>query len=121
MENPNFLKTKYNLHNTPEVESAAKRTEMREGEKLSQNPAEKIQNYLERLKDIFENENPGKRERGIAFVKNLLHEKFVIKPGEIPEGYFDTQRQIAREQGHGDVQIDRETREQLSEVVVADQ
>jgi hypothetical protein len=25
MENPNFLKQKYNLHNAPEVEKAAKR------------------------------------------------------------------------------------------------
>ena len=121
MENPNFLKIKYNLHNTPEVESAARRTEVREDEKLSQNPAERIQNYLDRLKVIFEEENPEKRERGTEFVKNLLHKKFVIKQEEIPEAYFDNQRQIAREQGHGDIEITPEMRAQLSEVIIADQ
>jgi len=34
MENPNFLKNKYNLHNAPEVEAAAQRAEKREGEKV---------------------------------------------------------------------------------------
>lgn len=32
MENPDFLKQKYNLHNALEVKSAAKRTEKRTGE-----------------------------------------------------------------------------------------
>ena len=34
----NFLKKKYNLHNTPEVKLAAKRREVQTGEKVSQNP-----------------------------------------------------------------------------------
>ena len=121
MENPNFLKIKYNLHNTPEIESAARRTEVREAEKLSQNPAERIQNYLDRLKGIFEEKNPEKRKRGTEFVKNLLHKKFVIKEKEIPEAYFDNQKQIAREQGHGEIEITEEMRAQLAEVIIADQ
>ncbi len=52
MENFNFLKQKYNLHNTPEVEFAAKRTEVRSGEKIGQNPLDKIENYLNRFKEI---------------------------------------------------------------------
>ncbi|MEK7089362.1 MAG: hypothetical protein AAB920_00925, partial [Patescibacteria group bacterium] len=61
------------------------------------------------------------RERGIEAIKQVLHDKFVIKPEDIPEAYFDTQRRIAREQGHGDIEITEEMRERLSEVVVADQ
>ena len=63
MENPRFLKEKYNLHNTPEVESAAKRTEKRTQEKVPQNPEARIQNYLDRLERlVLDPEKKQKRE-----------------------------------------------------------
>jgi hypothetical protein len=121
MENPGFLKEKYGLHNADEVESAAKRTEIRTGERVPQNPADRIQNYLDRFDEILERKDSEKREQGIDAVKRMLHSKFVIKPEEIPEGYFENQRRLAREQGHGDIDITSEMREQLAEVIVADQ
>ncbi|MEK7078325.1 MAG: hypothetical protein AAB911_02035 [Patescibacteria group bacterium] len=121
MENPEFLKEKYNLHKSEEVESAAQRAEARAGEQVPQNPADRIQNYLDRFNEILDRKDPDKRERGIEALKHILHNKFVIKPEEIPEGYFENQRRIAREQGHGDIEITDEMRGQLSEVIVADQ
>lgn len=121
MENPDFLKRKYDLHNAPEVRAAAKRTEKRSGEKVPQNPADRIQNYLNRFKEIIERKEPAKQERGIEALKHILHDKFIIKPEEIPESYFDTQRRIAREQGHGDIEVTDEMREQLTEVAITDQ
>ena len=121
MENPDFLKEKYGLHKSQEVESAAERTEKRTGEEVPQNPADRIQNYLDRFSEILNREDPDKRERGIEALKQILHKKFVIKSEEIPEGYFENQRRIAREQGHGDIEITQEIREQLTEVIVADQ
>ncbi|MDP3725101.1 MAG: hypothetical protein Q8R20_01370 [Nanoarchaeota archaeon] len=121
MENPDFLKEKYNLHNTKEVESAAKRAEIRTGERVPLNPSDRIQNYLNRFNEILDREDEGKRERGVEALKRVLYRKFVIKPEEIPEGYFENQRRIAREQGHGEIEITNETREALAEVVIADQ
>lgn len=121
VENPDFLKEKYSLHNTEEVESAALRTEIRTGEEVPQDPAARIQNYLERFTGILEREDPKRRERGVEAIKRVLHDKFVIKPEEIPEGYFENQRRIARELGHGDVEVSNEMREQLTEVVITDQ
>jgi hypothetical protein len=121
MESPNFLKKKYDLHNAPEVESAANRTEKRTHEKIPQNPTNHIQNYLDRFNEILDRENPEKRERGIEALKRVLNDKFVIKPEEIPENYFENQRRIAREQGHGDTEITNEMREQLTEVIITDQ
>lgn len=126
-----FLKKKYDLHSAPETESAALRTEkinsLRKeddeefGEKVPQKPEARIQNYLDRFKEIVERKEPAKRERGVEALKQVLHEKFVIKAEKIPEAYFDVQKRIAREQGHGDVEIDQETRKQLTEVVITDQ
>lgn len=63
MENPNFLKTKYNLHASPEVKSATRRTEKRSGEKVSQDPAEQIENYFNRLHEIIDRPKEEDRER----------------------------------------------------------
>ncbi len=121
MENHNFLKKKYDLHNAPEVESAAHRTEVQTGEKVPQHPHEQIQNYLERFKEIIDRTDPEKRERGIEALKEILYKSFVVKSEEIPEAYFENQRRIAREQGHGDIEIPDEQREQLAEVLITDQ
>jgi hypothetical protein len=120
-ENPNFLKEKYSLHTTEEVASAAARTEVRTGEKVDQDPAARIQNYLERFTGILERDDLKHRERGVDALKEILHRKFVIKPEEIPEGYFENQRRMARELGHGDVAVSQEMRDQLTEVVITDQ
>ena len=45
----------------------------------------------------------------------------VIKTEDVPESYFELQRRIAREQGHGDITITREMREQMIEAAQADQ
>jgi hypothetical protein len=127
MENPNFLKQKYNLHQSEEVASAASRTETRTGDQVSHNPNTRIQNYLDRLSNLI---NPSeleghpdfdRKERNLEMLKGSLHKKFVIKTEEISEGYFENQRRIAREQGHGDIEITEEMRKQLAEVIIADQ
>ncbi len=100
-----FLKQKYDLHNKPEVQSAAERTEHRIDGNLPQNPADRIQNYLDRFSEIADREEPEKRQRGLEALKRVLHDKFVIKNDEIPEGYWETQRRMARDMGHGDIEV----------------
>lgn len=121
MENPDFLKEKFSLHNSPEVDKAAKRREVHTKEHVPQNPADRIQNYLDRFKEITDRTDPDKFERRIKALKHVLHDKFVIKPEQIPESYFENQRRIAREQGHGNIEITDEVKAQLAEVIVADQ
>jgi hypothetical protein len=122
MENPlNFLKKKYNLHNAPEVKQSAERTTFRTGEEVAQNPAEQIQNYLDRFKEILDRKDPEQREMGLRALKKVLHNNFVIHQDQIPESYYDNQGRIAREQGHGDIEVTKEQKKQLAEVVIADQ
>lgn len=119
-EGLDFLKSKYNLHAQPEVESAEKRTEIKTGEKLH-NPAERIQNYLDRFKEIVAREDETDRERGLNALKKVLHEEYLIKPENIPESYFELQQQIARELGHGTINITPELRKEAINVIRADQ
>lgn len=60
-----LLKQKYDLHNAPEVAEAARRTEIRTGIAVPQNPADRIQNYLNRFREITNREDPQTRERGM--------------------------------------------------------
>lgn len=121
MENLDFLKTKYNLHTSLEAEKAAKRAEKRTGEKIPQKPEACIQNYLDRFKEIIERKNPEKRESGLNALERLLHNKFVIKPEEIPEAAFLLEQRIARELGHGDVEITDEFKEQKTGQIINNQ
>lgn len=121
MENTGFLKEKYGLHKAPEVEAAARRTRVRAGEKVPQDPSARIQNYLDRFKEIVERKDPEKRERGLQALKGILYDKFVIKPEEIPESFFENQREMARNLGHGDIEITQGLRRQHAEIIITDQ
>ncbi len=135
--NPSFLKSKYaDFHVSPEIKAVASRTEVKTGKKVSEKPEVRIQNYLDYLKDSlglpdedrsaetsthrFEADNRTRTEKLTRF-KSVLHDKYVIKPDQIPDAYFALQQRIAREQGHGDIEITPEMRAQHAEVVIADQ
>lgn len=45
----------------------------------------------------------------------------VIRAEDVPESYFALQRRIAREQGHGDIEITADVRSRLTKIIQADQ
>jgi hypothetical protein len=106
------------LHTTKPVEHQQERNRLR-GERATQKPADKIADWLE----VIEQTHMGHRDdpRVLDRIKNYYHKQYVIKPEDIPEGYFDNQRRLAREQGYGDIEISAEQRAQLAEVIVSDQ
>lgn len=120
--NPSFLKAKYaDLHTSPEVDRVAKRTKAKTGEKVPHKPEARIQNYLDYLKEIIEIEDAREREEKLRKIKQVLYDAYVIKPDDVPESYWENQRRLAREQGHGDIEVTDELRDQQIEVIVADQ
>ncbi len=122
MENPNlFLKKKYDLHNAPEVKRQAERTEARTGEKVPQDPFARIQNYLDRFKEITERKDLAERERGLEALKIILYRGNVIKPKDVPESAFLLEQRIARELGHGDVEITEDFKEQKIAQIIDNQ
>jgi len=121
MENPGeqFLhKRGSKLHTTGPVEHEKARKKRR-GEKTSSRPADKIADWLM----VIEKTHMGHRDdpRVLERIKEYYHREHVIKPENIPESHFETQRRLAREEGHGDIEISGEARSQASEVIIADQ
>ena len=45
----------------------------------------------------------------------------VIKPEEVPQSYWETQARIAREQGHGDIEVTDEMKAASAKNTTADQ
>lgn len=105
MEGTQFLKERYSLHAASEVRSAARRTHARTGEKIPQDPVSQIQNYLDRLENVFnpptlENHPDFDRQgRNIDMLKPRILDKFVTKFEDIPDSYWNGQERILRERG----------------------
>ena len=87
---PDFLRQRYpGLANSPEVTQAAKRTAPRTHTDVSRDPEERIQNYLDRFKEIVDNKEPQKRSGGIAALKKVLTDRYVVRVEDIPDSYWE--------------------------------
>jgi len=106
------------LHKTQEVQGVVDYLNQH-GERIPNQPAEKVGAYLGFLADKAY-VNDGILTGDKASIERQI-DAHVIKSSDVPEGYFELQRRIAREQGHGDIQITSGMREQLIEAVQADQ
>ncbi len=107
--NHDFFKEKYSLHNAPEVESAAKRTKKRTGEKVPQNPDARIQNYLDRLERLAL--DPKKKQqrkmfgseprpRALSLLREMVMNTYVRPHKEkMAEGAARVEERAAREMG----------------------
>lgn len=119
-KNPNqFLHDRNpHLHNSEEVEGVVGYLRS-SGEHIPNEPVGKVSAYL----GFLANRNyvdDGVLTGDQASIDRQI-EANVIKAKDVPERYFELQRRIAREQGHGDVQITQEMREQMIEAVQSDQ
>jgi hypothetical protein len=109
------------LQTSPEVQRAVKREEQKTGEKVPNDPVKRIEAYMDRLENIFLNPDERKRERNLEMFRDKIYDTFIIKKENFPESYFELQKRIAREQGHGDVEISEEMRERMIETAIKDQ
>lgn len=115
----NFLHERNpNLHTSAEVEHVVDYLRAG-GEAIPNNPADKISAHLGFLAS-HEYVNDGILTGDQSSIDRQIG-AHVIKAEDVPEGYFELQRRIAREQGHGDVHINGEMRRQMTEAVQADQ
>ncbi|RWZ78123.1 MAG: hypothetical protein EOT04_02840 [Candidatus Chaera renei] len=107
-----------NLHTSQEVENVVGYLR-NGGEAIPNEPADKISSYLGFLASR-EYVNDGILTGDQSSIDRQI-EAHVIKAEDVPEGYFELQRRIAREQGHGDIEITSEMRRLMTEAVQADQ
>jgi len=133
MPNPErFLHNKFpELQQTPEVASAVRRKSSRVKEKISNTPEARLEAYLERFEEILSTPEDERlkgenlREFRLDYLKNKILDLAVPlrhqTVDDLPDNFFDLDKRIAREQGHGDVEITAEMQEQIFDSTVKDQ
>ena len=129
MKNPEFLKQKYDLHNSPEAASAAKSSEVAIGRKVPQNPEARIENYLARLEQLAldpEKKQARKmfggepRPRALAILREMVMDKYV-RPNKdkLAQGAAQVEERAARELGI-EARYGQEELAERGEIAVAD-
>ncbi|PSO43072.1 hypothetical protein BRC19_02425 [Candidatus Saccharibacteria bacterium QS_5_54_17] len=103
--------TYQDLHNSDEVNWAVQRSY----EHVPNDPHQRVATYLGSLVGRH-GLLGGSEERRQAQVAH-----HVMDPEDIPESYFDRQREIARQQGQGDIEITEDMKQQHTEALIADQ
>lgn len=99
-KNPKFLEERFpNLAKSPEVNKAASRTEQKTGELVSKEPEARIQNYLDRFKEIIERDDSQERLRGISALKKILTNRYVVRVEDIPDSYWQSQMRVVESRG----------------------
>lgn len=109
------------LQTSAEVQRAVKRKERKTGEKVPNDPAERIEAYMDRLENIFLNPDERIRTRNLEMFRDKIYDALIIKKEHFPESYFELQKRVAREQGHGDIEITEEMRERMMDTAIQDQ
>ncbi len=109
------------LQTSPEVNRAVVREERHTGEKMPNDPAERIEAYMDRLENVFLNPDKKKRERNLEMFRDKIYDAFIIKKENFPESYFELQKRIARERGQAVEEIPENVRQQMMDVAIEDQ
>lgn len=78
-----------------------------------------IDNWLESIEKFHKRHRNNSEE--MNYIRNAFRDEYVINPENIPESYFRNQQRLAREQGHGDIEITPEEKKRLAEVIINDQ
>ncbi len=76
---------------------------------------------MDRLESVFLNPDDEVRERNLEMFRDKIYDKLIIKKEHFPDSYFELQKRIAHEQGHGEIQISEAMREQMMDTAIEDQ
>ncbi|MEK7091520.1 MAG: hypothetical protein AAB900_00880, partial [Patescibacteria group bacterium] len=87
------------LQTSPEVQRAVEREEQKTGKKGPNDPAERIEAYIDRLENIFLSPDERKRDRNLEMFRDKIYDTLIIKRENFPDSYFELQQRIARERG----------------------
>lgn len=118
-----FLNIKYpDLQKSDQVQKSVEKKERIEHIKTPNNPKDRNEVFLDRLESIFDNPNKDTKERNIELFKNrFLYPNILIDKNNVPENYFELQKKVAREQGHGYIEVTQQIRQMAGETLYNDQ
>ena len=99
-----------NEHISAAVTASARHAERHGNEKADSNAENRLNAHLGRLDKLM-----GRGEHVETRVWDAAINELIIKPGDIPESYWQQQIAIARDNGHGDIEIDSHLKSKIVE------
>lgn len=117
-----FLQRKYKLNTDPGVIATAEKTKIPE-----YNYQTRIQSYLDRLSHLINppplegHPNFDRKQRNLEILKHSLYDQTIIKPDDIPEGYFQSIIQRHEEEGRPIEIIPDDIKKDLTDTAIKDQ
>lgn len=82
------------LQKSEEVSNAVAKKERLNYTTLPNDPNERIEAYMERLEKVFLNPDENKRKRNIEILLPYIYDRYIIKPENVPESYFEIQKKL---------------------------
>lgn len=78
-----------------------------------------IKSYINRLERIHEKAKHN--QNFISMLKKYYYNKYVIKPEDIPDSYYEHQQKLAFERGYGTIEITNVMKKKYQEQIINDQ
>ena len=118
-----FLNIKYpDLQKSEQVQRSVEQKKRIEGINTANNPKERNEVLMERFEKIFENPDEETRKRNVQlFVEKFLYPEVLVDKDNLPESYFELQKRVAKERGHGDIEINDQMKQETGKTVYDDQ
>ena len=101
-----------NLHNSDRVLIASN---------VSDKKRERLLKYFERLEELHNKVSETRSVNGEKLLKSFYYDLYVIKPEDIPESYFQSQLNLARERGLGNIKLTNKERKRMTDEVINNQ
>ena len=89
--------------------------------KESDKKRDRILKYFDRLERVHQKVARSKNKKDLKLLETFYHNLYVIKPEDIPNSYFEHEKQIMRERGYGDIEITPNRKEILVNQIIEDQ
>ena len=100
------------LHTSPRVMHTASESDKKR---------DRVLNYFERLERVHNKVSSSKDKSAEQMLKKFYYDLYVIKPENIPDSYFEHEKQIMRERGYGNIEITPERKGILVNQIIEDQ
>ena len=109
------------LQKSEDVQNAVEKQERLDGERIPNDPTDRIEAYMDRLENVFLNPDERVRKRNLNMLRDKIYDALIIKPENFPESYFELQQRVARERGQPVEHIPENIREQMKQTAIEDQ
>jgi len=85
------------------------------------NKTDNIEHYISRMATLHEQVASSGRDNDLRMLKSFYYRKYVIREEDIPESYYEHQKEIHLERGFGHVEFTNDDRHQMAMQIIIDQ